>query len=59
VTAARDGERLRAEARARWRAVRAGLYPWWCAVFAARAAVALALPPSLRRALRRASAPPA
>ncbi len=56
VTALRDDERLRAEARVRWRAVRAGLYPWWCAIFAARAAVALALPPSLRRALRRAAA---
>ena len=59
VGVARDDDRLRTEARVRWRAVRAGLYPWWCAVFAARAAVALALPPSLRRALRRASAPPA
>lgn len=56
VTATRDDERLRAEVRVRWRAVRAGLYPWWCVVFAARAAVALAVPPSLRRALRRAAA---
>jgi len=56
VTVSREDERLRAEIRVRWRAVRAGLYPWWCAVFAARAAVALALPPSLRRALRRAAA---
>ncbi|MGH7354696.1 MAG: glycosyltransferase [Candidatus Rokuibacteriota bacterium] len=57
VTATRDDERLRAEVRVRWRAVRAGLYPWWCAVFAARAAVALALPGPVRRALRRAVAP--
>ena len=59
VTAGRDDERLRAEIRVRWRAVRAGLYPWWCVVFAARAAVALALPSSLRRALRGTVAPAA
>jgi glycosyltransferase involved in cell wall biosynthesis len=53
VTAERDDERLRAEARARWRAVRRGGYPPWCAVFALRPALALALPRPLRRALRR------
>jgi hypothetical protein len=53
VTAEREDERLRAEARARWRAVRRGGYPPWCAVFALRPALALALPRSLRRALRR------
>jgi glycosyltransferase involved in cell wall biosynthesis len=54
VTAVRDAERLRAEARVRWRAVRSGAYPWWCAIFAARPALALALPAAWRRALRRA-----
>src|SRR5262249_2744434 len=36
VSVARDGERLRAEARARWRGVRAGAYPPWCLAFVAR-----------------------
>ncbi len=54
VTAARDGERLRAEARARWRAVRAGAYPPWGALFALRPLLALALPGALRGPLRRA-----
>ncbi len=52
VSAVRDGARLRAEARARWRAVRAGVYPAWCVVFAARPVLALVLPGPLRRALR-------
>ena len=54
VTAARDDERLRAEARARWRAVRAGAYPPWGALFALRPLLALALPGPLRGRLRRA-----
>jgi glycosyltransferase involved in cell wall biosynthesis len=54
VTAARDDERLRAEARARWRAVRAGAYPPWGALFALRPLLALALPGALRGPLRRA-----
>jgi glycosyltransferase involved in cell wall biosynthesis len=53
VSVARDAERLRADARVRWRAVRAGAYPPWCAVFVARPLLALALPPALRRLLRR------
>lgn len=53
VSVTRDDDRLRAEARVRWRAVRSGAYPPWCAVFALRAALALAIPPALRRALRR------
>jgi glycosyltransferase involved in cell wall biosynthesis len=53
VSAERDGARLRAEARIRWRAVRRGDYPAWCAVFALRPALALALVPPLRRAMRR------
>jgi glycosyltransferase involved in cell wall biosynthesis len=52
VTAVRDGDRLRAEARARWRAVRRGTYPPWCAVHAVRPALALAIPGRLRRLLR-------
>jgi len=54
ISIARDAERLRAEARARWRAVRTGAYPPWCVVFAARSMVAAAMPRPLRRALRRA-----
>jgi glycosyltransferase involved in cell wall biosynthesis len=52
VTATRDSARLRAEARIRWRALRAGAYPAWCVVFALRPAAALALPLPLRRGLR-------
>jgi hypothetical protein len=52
VSAIRDDDRLRAEARVRWRAVRGGAYPWWCALFAVRPLVALALPGPCRRALR-------
>jgi glycosyltransferase involved in cell wall biosynthesis len=52
VTAVRDDDRLRAEARVRWRAVRRRDYPWWCAVFALRAIATLALPTAWRRALR-------
>src|SRR5262249_5207479 len=33
VSAARDTERLTTEAWVRWRAVRSGAYPWWCAIF--------------------------
>jgi len=53
VSVARDTERLRAEARARWRAVRAGAYPPWCLLFAMRPTLAAALPASLRRMVRR------
>ena len=56
VSARRENERLRAEARARWRAVRRGGYPPWCAVFALRPVLALATPPRLRRWLRGESA---
>jgi glycosyltransferase involved in cell wall biosynthesis len=55
ISAVRDGDRLRAEARVRWRAVRSGAYPWWCAAFAVRPLLALALPQPWRRALRRAT----
>ena len=52
VTAVRDDDRLRAEARIRWRAVRSRVYPWWCAAFALRPLAALALPIAWRRAMR-------
>lgn len=55
ISVARDADRLRAEVRARWRAVRAGAYPAWCLVFAARPMLAAAMPGALRRALRRAA----
>ena len=54
VSATRDDARLHAEARIRWRAVRGGDYPWWCAVYALRPAAARAMPLALRRRLRRA-----
>ena len=53
VTATRDTERLRAEARVRWRAVRAGTYPVWCLLFALRPLLSRAIPTSTRRRLRR------
>ena len=53
VSVERDSDRLRAEARVRWRAVTSGAYPRWTVVFAARAAVAYLLPARLRRAARR------
>jgi len=54
VTAAREDDRLRAEARARWRAVRRGAYPPWSAVWAVRPLLALAVPRPVRAVLRRA-----
>jgi hypothetical protein len=54
VSATRDDARLHAEARIRWRAVRDGDYPWWCAVYALRPAAARVLPLTLRRRMRRA-----
>ncbi len=55
MTAARDDDRLRAEARARWRAVCRGIYPPWSAVWAVRPLLALAVPRPVRAALRRAT----
>ena len=52
VSATRDDDRLRAEAWVRWRAVRSGAYPGWCALFAVRPLVALALPGRWRGTLR-------
>jgi hypothetical protein len=56
VSVEREEDRLRTEARVRWRAVRRGAYPPWCALFALRPALALALPRPLRRAVRSAVA---
>ena len=53
VSSARDTERLRAEARVRWRAVRAGTYPPWCVLFVVRPILAQAVPTGARRVLRR------
>ena len=55
VSATREDDRLRAEMRARWRAVRRGTYPWWTAAWAARAAIALAAPRPVRATWRRAA----
>jgi glycosyltransferase involved in cell wall biosynthesis len=52
VSVEREEDRLRTEARVRWRAVASGAYPPWCALFALRPALALALPRPLRRAMR-------
>jgi glycosyltransferase involved in cell wall biosynthesis len=57
VSVEREEDRLRAEARVRWRAVRSGAYPAWCVLFALRPALALALPRPLRHAMRSALAP--
>ena len=54
VTLERDSERLRAEARARWRAIRRRTYPWWGVAFVLRPALVAALPSSVRARLRRA-----
>jgi glycosyltransferase involved in cell wall biosynthesis len=56
VSIEREEDRLRAEARVRWRAVVSGAYPPWCALFALRPALALALPRPLRRVVRAAVA---
>ena len=53
IGSTRETERFRAEARVRWRAVHAGTYPAWCALFALRPLVAQSLPESARRLLRR------
>ena len=53
VGVSRDSGRLRAEVRVRWRALRRGDYPWWCAMYLARPLAALAIPETARRPLRR------
>jgi glycosyltransferase involved in cell wall biosynthesis len=52
VSIEREDDRLRTEARVRWREVASGAYPPWCALYALRPALALALPRPLRRAVR-------
>lgn len=54
ISSVRDTPRLRAEVAAKFRALRSGTYPLWCAVFLVKPLCALALPPALRRVLRRA-----
>jgi hypothetical protein len=53
ISATREADRLRAEARVRWRELRAGHYPPWCVVFALRPRLALVLPAAARQAWRR------
>ena len=53
VSATREADRLRAEARVRWRELRAGRYPPWCVLFALRPLLALVLPAAARQAWRR------
>jgi glycosyltransferase involved in cell wall biosynthesis len=53
VSATREADRLRAEARVRWRELRAGRYPPWCVLFALRPRLALVLPAAARQAWRR------
>jgi glycosyltransferase involved in cell wall biosynthesis len=52
VSSTRDAERLSAEALVRWRAVRSGLYPWWCAIFLAKPLTTRLAPRGLRGFLR-------
>ena len=56
VSATRDSERLAAEARIKWRAVRSGTYPWWCVVFIVKPLSGLMMPAALRGTLRSARA---
>lgn len=53
VSSVRDTARLRAEVRVKLQALRSGAYPLWCGVFLLKPLCALALPPALRRLLRR------
>ena len=53
VSETRHAERLRAEAYVRWREVRSGVYPPWCALFVLRPLLAQAVPRAARRAFRR------
>jgi len=53
VSRARDSDRLRAEIGVKWRAVRQGTYPWWCAIFLAKPLAGLSLPVPVRERARR------
>lgn len=53
VSDARESDRLRGEVAVKLRALRSRAYPLWCAVFLAKPILALALPATLRRLLRR------
>jgi glycosyltransferase involved in cell wall biosynthesis len=54
VSRVRDSDRLRAEVGVKWRAVRQGVYPWWCAIFLAKPLAGLVLPLPLRERARHA-----
>jgi glycosyltransferase involved in cell wall biosynthesis len=54
LSSARETTRIHDEVVARLKALRSGTYAPWCAVFLAKPLCALAVPPALRRALRRA-----
>jgi len=54
LSSRRDTTRIRDEVVARLRALRRRAYPPWCAIYLAKPLCALALPPVLRRSLRRA-----
>ena len=56
ISATRDTERLAAEARVKWRAVKSGAYPWWCVIFILKPLSGLMMPTALRGTLRRAGA---
>lgn len=51
----RDTERLRTDLCVKWRALRSGAYPAWCAIYLVKPMLALALPAGLRGLLRRAA----
>jgi glycosyltransferase involved in cell wall biosynthesis len=55
LSSARDTTRIRDEVVAKMRALRRGTYPPWCAMYLGKPLCSLALPPTLRRALRRAA----
>jgi glycosyltransferase involved in cell wall biosynthesis len=55
LSSARDTTRIRDEVVAKLRALRRGTYPPWCAMYLGKPLCALALPPTLRRVLRRAA----
>src|SRR3989441_3042965 len=56
LSSARETTRIRDEVAAKLGALRRGTYAPWCAIFLAKPLCALALPPALRRSLRRAIA---
>lgn len=53
VSRARDTDRVRTDLRIKWRALRSGAYPAWCAVHLLKPLLALTVPAALRWRLRR------